>query len=249
MSVLLILDGLVGVGKTTLSKALEGTCADLGLSVQIYAEAEVPTVTYDDHAVSAQDSNLRQLTRMPHPQHVWIDADQDTFERIGQELMELRLERAKRFVQAMHQVEAKLLIFDGGLFHRDLDCLWLMNIPLEWLYQHTLAYVKCLQSIEPVLVYLSQSDVEQGLRRIHALRGSMWHQGETRWLVDSPYGRQHEYRRFSGYLQLYQVLHQYHRELYEKLNMVKVSLETSQARWSEYAQELLSRLEMAPQAD
>lgn len=182
---LIIIEGIVGSGKTTILENLIKKFFKLNVEVKGYQESEVPTVTYDDDAISNLRPDLRQLAKLPHPNHIWIESDQEGFASISEEIMELRLARGKLFAEES-QTTASISIFDGGVFHRDSDCLLLMNVNRHRIREHTHQFLRVLEGLRPVLVYLNQQDTQKALQRVHQIRGEHWHQGETNYLVSCP---------------------------------------------------------------
>jgi GTPase SAR1 family protein len=238
---LVIIEGIVGSGKTTMLNHLIEELSKLNVKVQGYHEFEVPTVAYDDNAISNHRAELRQLSKLPHPNHIWIESDQEDFDSISAELMEIRLGRAQLFVEESQDSDS-ISIFDGGLFHRDTDCLLIMNVDRDRVREHTYQFLQVLEGLRPVLVYPNQQDTRKTLQRVHQLRGEHWHHGETSYLISSPYGQKMDFVRFDGYVQLYDEIKQFHRELYSEIRIPRTWIETTRAAWSDYSHQILDSI-------
>ncbi len=197
---LIFIEGTVGSGKSTTCNWLMSKFGSSVESLSIYPEP-VPISTNSDYLFGEA-----KAMRYPHPGGDWEISQWDG---VVESMIESRLKKVRAFTaQCLEQKGYSIL--DGGLFHRDLDALFMLGMSRHDIIEHLSEFVEVMKELDPVVIYLNHPDVRSSLNEIHQKRGDLWHQGETAYFVDSPYGISNGHKGFSGYVDIYKELKDLH---------------------------------------
>jgi thymidylate kinase len=218
---LIIVEGVMGSGKSTLSKAITRH-----LRLHHYPAKHVPE-SFRTHPTSV----TRTLT---HWQRIWIEYTPATF--IAQSLDNWQTFGADALYTG------KVYVFDGQFFHGDMTGLFIANTPPAQINAYIDRLVETIQPLHPVFIYLYQADVAQGLERIAAVRGQRFLRRQAAWKVDSPYGAARGYTGVPGLFQLYRDYRTMTDDLYGRLPMPKLALDNSAGAWAEDERQVLAFL-------
>jgi hypothetical protein len=221
---LIIVEGIMGSGKSTLSKAIARR-----LRQQRYPAKHVPE-SFRDHPTNV----TRTLT---HWQKPWLEHTPETF--IAQSL-----HNWQTFV-ANARPTRKVYVYDGQFFHGDLTGLFIANTPHVQLVAYIDHLVEIIEPLRPTFIYLYQTDVAWGLERIATVRGQRFLQRQAEWKVDSPYCAERGYTGIPGLIQLYRDYRSLTDNLYTRLPLPKLAIENSAGAWVQDEQQALAFLGLA----
>jgi thymidylate kinase len=220
---LIIVEGVMGSGKSTLSKTI-ARC----LRHHHYQSKHVPE-SFREHPTSV----TRTLT---HWQKIWIEHTPDTFIAQSQHYW-------STFIETALQTRS-IYVFDGQFFHGDMTGLFIANTSRPQLVDYIERLVEIIQPLRPVFIYLYQTDVARGLERTVAVRSKNWLRRQVAWKVDSPYCAQRSYAGIPGWIQLYRDYRQLTDELYTRLPKPKLAVENSAGTWEQDQQQVLAFLDL-----
>lgn len=221
---LILVEGVMGSGKSTISKLIAQRLREQGCKAR-----HVPEGLWD-HPTSVTLAS-------PHWHAIWNEHTPATLILQSQR-------KWQAFVAAtlpLHTVH----VFDGQFFHGDLTSLLLINASRPQMTNYIDSLAAISQSLQPRLIYLYQADVKGGLERTGALRGEVWVRRQVEWKVASPYCVGRNYTGISGWLQLYHDYRQLTHDLYARLTLPKLAIETSGGAWEEYQQQICTFLDVA----
>jgi hypothetical protein len=218
---LIIVEGVMGSGKSTLSRAIAQHLRRHG-----YPSRHVPE-SFREHPTSV----TRTLT---HWQKIWIEHTPETF--IAQSL-----HNWQAFVAGALPTK-KVYVFDGQVFHGDMTGLFIANTPHTQIVAYIDHLVELIQPLRPVFIYLYQTDVAWGLERIAAVRGARFLRKQAAWKTDSPYCAERGYTGVPGLVQLYREYRDLTDQLYTRLPIPKLAIENSAGAWEQDQQEVFAFL-------
>jgi thymidylate kinase len=218
---LVIVEGVMGSGKSTLSKVIARRLRQQRYRSKLFSES------FRDHPTSV----TRTLT---HWQKIWIEHTPETF--IAQSLRNW-----EAFV-ANTRPTKKVYIFDGQFFHGDMTSLFIANPPRQQIIDYIDQLVEIIQPLRPVFIYLYQTDVAWGLERTAAVRGERFLRRQAAWKVDSPYCAERGYTGIPGLIQLYRDYRSLTDDLYTRLPIPKLAIENSAGNWAQDEQQALAFL-------
>lgn len=222
---LIIVEGVMGSGKSTLSAAI--ACH---LRHNHFPAKHIPE-RFRSHPTSV-------TITLTYWRKIWIEHTPETF--IAQSLLNWQ-----RFV-AEALATKKVYVFDGQFFHGDMTGLFIANTPYAQIAMYIDHVVELLAPLHPVFIYLYQTDVAYGLERTVAARGQSFLRRQTAWKVDSPYCEERGYTGTSGLFNLYRDYRSITDELYERLPLRKIAIENSAGAWEQDTQRALSFLGFPP---
>ena len=150
---LVIVEGIMGSGKSTTMRLIAQRLQDAGQQALPIHERTEP------HPVRATDE-------LEHWFEPWRDAT-------PQHLAERALARWSAFVRDV-QVERRIPVMDGQLFHGDLTHLFLMEAGSELIANYVYALTKLIAPLNPFVLYFWQEDVDRAIRTVCAERGPAW---------------------------------------------------------------------------
>jgi hypothetical protein len=225
---LIIVEGVMGSGKSTLSKTI-ARC----LRQHHYPSKHVPE-SFREHPTSVTRTLI-------HWQKLWIEHTPETFIAQSQH-------NWSTFSEIALQTRS-IYVFDGQFFHGDMTGLFIANTPRPQIVNYIDRLAERIQRLRPVFIYLYQADVAWGLERTVAARSKSWLRRQVAWKVDSPYCAERGYAGIPGWIQLYRDYRELTDELYARLPMPKIAIENSAGAWEQDQQHVLSFLELPRESE
>jgi thymidylate kinase len=225
---LIIVEGVMGSGKTTLSKTIARRLRQQGCPAKHVPES------FREHPTSV----TRTLT---HWQKIWIEHTSETF--IIQSLYNWRA-----FVTEALATK-KVYVFDGQVFHGDMTGLVIANTPRTQIIDYIDQLIALILPMRPVFIYLYQTDVAWGLERTATKRGKRFLQRQAEWKVDSPYCLERGYEGIPGLFQLYREYRELTDDLYMRLTIPKLAIENSAGLWAQDEHQVLTFLGLSNQSN
>jgi hypothetical protein len=123
-----------------------------------------------------------------------------------------------------------------------------MNVPFRTIAEHVLAVEQIIGELNPVLIYLHQGDVPQSLRAVCDGRSSDRFDYETAMIEqasDTPYGKDNEVKDFAGLVKFYSLWSETIEKLFNVVRIPKLAIETSAGDWKSCERQLTDFLGLA----
>jgi hypothetical protein len=224
---LVIVEGIMGSGKSTTMRFIARNLEDSGLPALALHERTEP------HPVRATDE-------LEHWFEPWTDTT-------PQRLADRALARWAAFVGAI-QRDSPIPVIDGQLFHGDLTHLLLMGADSALLSDYVTALAAVIAPLNPLVVYLWQEDVEKAVRTVCAERGPEWVDYQLNWKLGGPYCVCKGYKGVEGLISLYRDYRKITDHLFHRLPLAKLAIENSARDWPAYESQILNALRLPGRA-
>lgn len=205
---LVIVEGIMGSGKTTTVLRTTDRLSALGIPVIGITEG-----------VS------------PHP--IRYDWDCSWSQVRASDLASAQLSKWQSYV-AGSAAAGHVLLVDGQLFHGNLTAMFLLEADLTLMTEYCSKLGAVIAPLNPYLVYFLQNDVEAAIRAISAERGHTWVDYQTSWKLSSPYAVRRSLTGLDGLIELYRAYRATTDQLFDSLELPKLSIENSLREWSKY---------------
>jgi hypothetical protein len=158
------IDGLPGSGKSTIAEWLSSTLASQNSANDAYHEQ------CNDHPLRIYDPIYTDFTS---PEQ-------------SKDFREKSIVLFSTFVQ-QELGKNTVSIFDSWLFQATIGLTFLLRMDMSDSTDFAFALLDILAPLNPVIIYLAQSDVEQNWRRICSIRGPAFSQGRCGFAEDFDY--------------------------------------------------------------
>lgn len=221
---LLILEGIMGSGKSTATRHFGELLAASGSPVAAFTEAA------DPHPVRASDD----LADFFQP---WAE--------VG--ALELAVRVREKWARYVRQrlSDRVFTVMDGQLFHGDLTHLFMMEMAESDLSEHLQALMRVLEPLQPMVIYFRQADLREALRRVFEVRGSDWEAYQLRWKLRSPYAAHRQLSGLEGFTAMYADYRALTDSLFDDLGCPKLAIDTTCGEWSHYYGQIEAALAQA----
>ena len=221
---LIIVEGIMGSGKSTTAKFLRHELNSKGIAARAITEAD------------QEMREIKVLRDLSNPGKPWLDLTSNKYiERIKDRWRSL----ADRGV-----ISEEITVFDGGLFHGDMTNLLMMNTMREQIIEYFLDIETIALGLDPVLIYFYQADLAKALRRIFDARGKRWEAHQVNWKVNSPYCHQRGLTGYPGLVELYREYRSITDELADKLQWRTLRIDNTDQNWRQYWKDILDFLDL-----
>jgi hypothetical protein len=221
---LIIVEGIMGSGKSTTCQFLEGYLQNRGISARFLPEWVMP------HPIRVDDA-------LPHPYEPWRDV---TIE----EYLERSRVRWHAFVEE-RRFAATVTVLDGQLFHGDLTNLFMMGASHEVCDRHVEQVTRATAPLRPAVIYFAASDVPRALGVVFRARGKKWEKYQVDWKTHSPYCQQRGLSGYDGLLRMYLDYRALTDGLFAALPMRKLQIDPSDGDWPRYQERIRVFLDAA----
>jgi thymidylate kinase len=217
---LIIVEGIMGSGKSTTSEYVSKMLTSRGIKNQLYLE-----------------------THKPHPLKVLSNDDPQVLWNITPaEYRELSLKKWAQFVENIIRSGA-VHVLDGRLYHGSMMFYLLLDPPEDQVVSYVHDVVATIRRLDPVLVYLFQRDVELAVRSIVEKRGQGWFEFQG-WKLTGPYSKRKGYVGLDGLIRVHQDKRAITDKVTEELDIRKLCIETSAGVWDDYQQKIIEFLQI-----
>ena len=131
-------------------------------------------------------------------------------------------------------LENRISIVDGQLFHGNLTSLFLLEGEPGMIAAYCRDIVLVTTPLRPLLIYFHQTDVDKAIRLIGKERGEDWVNYQINWKLESPYAKRRGLMGVEGLISLYREYRTLTDQLFDNLDIPKISVETSGRDWAAY---------------
>jgi len=222
---LIILEGMLGAGKSTIGAFLESHLVAQGIPAHFLPEWVLP------HPIRLDDT-------LPHSYEPWLDLTVDAY-------LERSWARWAAFVRKRRFIDT-VTVLDGQLFHGDLTNLLMMGASREQCDRHIAQITEITAPLCPAVIYLTSGDVRQSMDAICQTRGEDWRKRQVEWKTKSPYCQERGLSGYDGLVALYQDYRVLTDSLFADLRLHKMTLDTSAHEWKRYQESIVAFLPIAP---
>jgi hypothetical protein len=253
---LVIVEGIIGSGKSTLSRFLARQIARAGRPAQLYVaeffrhdSPERNRPGFISFAELLAGTNRQENpTDAARPLRDRCDswrAFWDTATPGG--IAERAESNWHGFVQEAGGSDT-VNVFDGQFFNGDVTALMLLDEPHARLEAFQDSIVRTAAPLRPVLIYLRPADVSATLTRAGEVRGQSWVQAQSGKL-EAPYCRRRGLTGIDGWIALYEAYRRTTDQLFETAAVPKVRIDVSPDGWREGEAKALAFLSLARRFD
>ena len=211
---LVIVEGIMGSGKSTAARGLAARLNDAGHPARPLTEKKFP------HPLRATDD-------LAHWFQPWLDVT-------PAELASRNLAKWRQFVQSGLESGTVATALDGQLFHGDVTHLFLMEAGDGFIAEHIDAVQEIARPMAPLVIYLYQADVDRAIRTVGAERGDEWLKAQLDWKLGFPYARRRGLAGLEGLIEMYKDYRRLTDQLFAALALDKLAIETSGGDWPAY---------------
>jgi hypothetical protein len=237
MTRLLLVEGLPGTGKTTFSSKIFDYISK-SKEAYLYQEGDAHPADFAWCACIPQEEVAQIIKRFPEYQKPMEEVmyfedgyaiipyikipikDQDFYHlmesyevydnRVGfEKFKKLNLKRWTRFAEKALKEEG-IHIFECAFLQNHITELLLFHcMEAEDIQAYLLDLIEPVLPLEPVLLYLSQASVQEGLKKISEIRVNdlgekIWMERVLEYIEESPYGKAHQLKGFDGFVEFFQ---------------------------------------------
>lgn len=253
---LVIVEGIIGSGKSTLSRFLTRQIARAGKPAQRFVAEFVPHAGAERNrpgfvsfaellAGTARQENPTDAARPLRGRCTSWRAFWDT---ATPTIIADRAESNWREFVRRATESSTVNVFDGQFFNGDLTALILLDEPCARLEAFQDRIVRTAAPLRPVLIYLRPGDVSATLRRAIDVRGHSWVQAQTGKL-EAPYCRRRGLTGIDGWVALYEAFRQTTDRLYESAALPKVTIDVDPDDWRASQTQALAFLSLSHRFD
>jgi len=221
---LIIVEGIMGSGKSTTGQFLEGYLQRRGIPARFLPEWVAP------HPIRLDDA-------LPHPFEPWRNVTVEEYIDRSRGKWRALVEK-RRFTDVV-------TILDGQLFHGDLTNLMMMGADRESCDRHIDQVTQITAPLCPAVIYLAASDVPRALEVVFQARGKAWEKYQVDWKTQSPYCKQRDLSGYDGLVQMYQDYRALTDDLFAHLPMKKILIDPSAGEWPLYQERIQEFLRVA----
>jgi hypothetical protein len=211
---LVILEGIMGSGKSTTARWLAARLAERGFEARLQVERQYP------HPLRGTDAAGDWFKP-------WLDMS-------ARDIATRRLTLWRKFVQDAIAQPA-IHVIDGQLFHGDLTNMLLMKMPELEMADNVRELEAIVQPLNPLVVYFHQTDVDRAIRLTAAERGEeLGVRYQVDWKLAFPYAVELGLEGLEGLSALYVRYRALTDRLFEELRSDKISIENTPRDWPRY---------------
>jgi len=261
---LILIEGIPGSGKTTFAEKIKGWYQAKGTSVNLYLEGQlhpadlgwcscVPLDAYNQilNRYSSLEEDIKQntvfengiaiiaYTKVPTSNREFykeLEAYEVYDGRVDDEMFfKLHYDRWQRFGNIMKDRD-ELTIFECAYMQNHVNELLLWrNVGEDKIIEHHMKLLDSVISLSPILIYLSQPNIEETILRIAKERLSNygnWIDLCISYCERSPYGQKHNLEGLEGAMEVFTKRKQIEMKIMELLTIPKIIVENANNDWN-----------------
>jgi len=139
----------------------------------------------------------------------------------------------KTFVLGTVESE-KLVIFDGTIFYNTLGTLLAHDVFEENIMLYASQVPPLIQSLEPVLIHLTVSDVERHIRNMYRMRPPQYREFVDSFIQKTAFGKSRKLNGLHGFCEFNRKLHDICDQVYKNFPFRKMEINISYSQWQFY---------------
>ena len=209
---LIIVEGLTGLGKSTLAHFL---------ARQLQYQKIKATWVHEDE--------------LGHP--LFTDVDSSSIDLF----MKVALAKWQRFV-GHNESSGEIIILEACFFNNLFETLFSHNVPTPKIFRYSDELQDTIQPLQPALVYLTQSDVKKALSENFRRRGVGFKDFVIQLATTTPYAQHRGLTGYEGMIEFWQDFVALTDQLYDRFRFHKIALHTSASNRDSLNQQVLDLL-------
>lgn len=203
---LILIEGMIGSGKTTTARHLADWLSRRGEDVRVFDEGAA------DHPIRTR--RVDELLAAPAP------GDPDAYSASQWRRL------AERCLRGGQTVILESVFLQNSVMPAFID-----GAPAATVNQICAEIQRQAAPAEPFLVYLRPTDIAAAIARVHQTRGEPWSSRNLAFVEDSPWARRRNLRGRDAVVQLYQAWEPVVSQLYDRYPFAKLMLPDPQHDW------------------
>lgn len=217
---LILIEGMIGAGKSTIAGRLTSLLADQGEDVHAFHEFA------EDHPIRTKAVD-RLRAAYPDQRPAPEDAGRDGRAR---DRGVYAVEQWGRLAE-LCRTGRRTVVLESTFLQNSVLPAFVNGAPAAKCAELCARIQRQLAPAEPLLVYLRPTDVAAAIDRVHDVRGEPWSSWNTATMAASPWAHGRNLHGRNAVVEFYLAWEKVARDLYERYPFAKILIDDPQDRW------------------